>query len=257
MENDVQVNDLPAETTAPEQIDTAAQDAPAARPDSAPDKVQRRINRLVAERGHAQGQLDAALQRIAELEARSQQQQPATQRQEGPPKASDFQDFDAYLEAKAKHIASQTFAENARKQQEAWYAAQANQAQQVLMSTWNQRLAQARVEIPDLDEAVMSADAPISPVATRAIMASEMGPAVLYHLAKTPADVAKLNTLSPEAAFLFVGRIETKIEAARKGQSSANQPLAPVSGSGNPASAPSDSDDMEAWIKKRTKQLRR
>lgn len=231
----------------------AAQEVPAT-PRSAPDKVQRRINQLVAERGRAQGQLDAALARIAELEAR---QQPREVTPDAAPNPADFKDFETFLDARARHIASKTFEEGLARQSMHWQAVQEQRAQQSMLNAWNERLAKARVEIPDLEEAVMSADVPISPAATRAIMASEAGPAVLYHLAKNPADTHKLNTLSPEAAFLFVGRIETKIEAAQKAQTNTPKPLTPVSGTGNSSAAPSEHDDMDAWVKKRNKQLGR
>lgn len=219
------------------------------------DNVQRRIDRLTREKYQIQAERDLLRQQL------QQNQRPAPQ-PESPkePTINDFQDFDAYLTAKAKWIAEQTTQEQVgrvlayQRQQDVLRRGQEEDAK--ILSNWNKSVQGAKKDMPDFEEVVGAADVDVSPQVARLIMSSD--PAVLYHLARNPDEAQRLNTMGADAAARAIGRIEARMDAEAKArQSNAPRGLDPLKGSGAATAEPSVNDDMATWIKKRNKQLGR
>ena len=91
-----------------------------------------------------------------------------------------------------------------------------------------------------------------------AIVLSEIGPEIAYHLGKHPEESTRIAKLHPTAQAKEIGKLEAKISSAPPPKTSAAPPpIAALKGSGSPAtSAPSDSDSTAVWLKKREAQLR-
>jgi hypothetical protein len=89
-------------------------------------------------------------------------------------------------------------------------AIEAQRQQQAIQAEFARRTAEVRKEHPDFDEAVMSSDATVSPAVQQALLTSEQGPAIMYRLAKNPAELARLNALPPFDAAREIGRLEAQ-----------------------------------------------
>jgi hypothetical protein len=98
--------------------------------------------------------------------------------------------------------------------------------------------------MPDFDDIVASSDVVVNDDIRDAILESDVGPQILYHLAEND-DVAKrIAGLSPKQALREIGKLEARFEAKETApeakpivRSKAPAPIQPLRGS-NPADVP-------------------
>ena len=214
---------------------------------------QRSINRLTRQKYQLQARLEEMERRIAEQPQKKPIQQPA-----GAPKIEDFQDFDAYIAAKAEWVADQRIGKVLSEREQAARQYQAQEHEASLAQNWSKRLESALKEIPDLHDVLETAvDIPMPPAMREAIVESDVGPQVAYYLAQNPEEAMRIAGLSGLAVARAIGRIEAKLESskAQPPKSNAPPPVQPVRASGTPSVGPSDKDDISTWIKKRNKEL--
>lgn len=224
--------DQPA--TAPEATNT-----PEAQPQDTPKKggVQKRIDELTRERYEAQRQAEHWRQ-IAE---QTQKQQPAKPPTE-PPKLEAYTNVDDYLAARDEWVLEQAEARALQRTQEQTQRQQAEQQQQ--QQAINQQVRQEQFKAREADAAGRYQDyaqAVTAPhvqqmMAARldileTVIDSEHGPDIAYFLAKNPAQLQNLASLSPLAAVREIGRIEQMFMAGTKKQATnAPDPVRTVGG---------------------------
>lgn len=181
-------------------------------------KVEKRFSELTKQREDARREAaehragrEAAEKRAAELEAKL-----------NPPKSDDpkpeptqFKDAFEYAEALAEWSADQ-----ALKKRDAEVAErERKQAHQKVLDTWQSRQRAFMAEAPDYSEVVQGAGSvSVSDAVRDAILDSDMGPALLYHLAKNPDVVDSLNSKSAVSALRELGRLEAKLTPAEKAE---------------------------------------
>lgn len=219
--------------------------------------VQGRIDELTRQKYEAEREA-AYWKGRAGLDTKQDQAQPsAEQAATTKPTPDKFDDYGSYIEAltewKADQKINQALTEREAK------AAAARQAETVA-STWEQRQAAARATVPDYDAVVGGADAPVAQHVAEALMDSERGPELAYHLAKNPEVLARLNSLPQRQADRELGRIEASLSApaaapaappARTTQ--APTPAATTLGQGR-ATTPNPSDmSMDEYVAFRSK----
>jgi len=175
------------------------------------------------------------------------------------PKLEQFQSYDDYVKAMAKHEAGKhvkEMTEAERKEQQ--QAAQRQQAQKVLIEH-QARQAKATEKYEDYEE-VAFGNPHMPEHMVRAIIESETGPELAYWLGKNLAESERISKLSPILAIKELGKIEAKLEApppVPAKPSSAPAPIVPIGGkAGSPTSdEPSEKDPIGVWIAKRNKQV--
>lgn len=152
-------------------------------------------------------------EQLRELEAKATQ--PTQAQPQDKPKPDDFEDEYAYFEALADWKANQAVnaykseAEQRRQQEEA--QRQATRVQQ----DYQKRVDDYRAKRPDYDEVVTNnQDLPISDIMAQAIMESEAGPDIAYHLGQNPHEAFRISQMSPVAAAKEIGRLEAKVTSA-------------------------------------------
>src|SRR6185369_11374081 len=98
--------------------------------------------------------------------------------------------------------------------------------------SWQKRIADARKEIPDLDDVIEAADVTVSQSMAEGIQASTVGPKIMHFLATNPDAAESMLNLSPSATLIAIGKLEAKLEAegSKKQISGAPKPIKPVSG---------------------------
>ena len=177
-------------------------------------KLEKRFSELTKQREEARKeaarereQREALESRIRELEGKAE---PKPVEENVKPQPSQFNDAFEYAEALAEWSAEQAILN--REKQEAERKEQEHR--QKLAESWKQREANVKAELPDYDEMIASAaDVTVSDVIRDAIVESDVGPRILYHLAENPELVDQLNSVSPISALRQIGKLEAKFEA--------------------------------------------
>ena len=196
-------------------------------------KFQRRLDRQKTARIEAETRAKIAEERLAKLEAQSQQQQGSDE-----PKEADFADYTQYTRALAKYEAQQVVKaereEAAKAQQGKEKQQQANAVTEKVAKAWAEREASFQAATKDYEAVVQPfADEELQsfPMQTRmAIVESDVGPALLYHLAQNPDVVERIADLSPVRQIAELGKLETKLSMPARKTTSAPAPASTTSG---------------------------
>ena len=168
-----------------------------------------------------------------------EQQPQQAQVQTDEPQPSDYNDAFDYARDLAKFEARKMI--QAEKQAEANVKAQ--EAQQKVLSTWTERINEAKQELTDYDEMIASSDVVIHDVIRDAILESDVGPRILYHLAENEDFAKKFAGMPLPQALKELGKLEFKYTpseektvAVRK--SKAPPPINPIRGTSGAMDTP-------------------
>jgi len=228
------------------------------------------------EKTFTQAELDAIVQkRTAKAERRAEARYAALEQQiaelktpkaaaetkpESAPKREDFNSYEDFVEARALHVARQeakkeleAYKNESKKEKEETTRAQ---AQREFQSKVNAVIEAGQKAFPDFDavinEAVEDGLIPTKGALYEAIMDSEMGEKLVYHLAKHPSEAERINKLGPLAQVRELGKLEDRLSAKKEPR----ETMEPIGGRTTNTSGISDSLSDAAWIKAREKQLR-
>jgi chromosome segregation ATPase len=205
-------------------------------------KLEKRFSELSKARDAARQEAANERQQREALETRiraleQQPQQAAVSTDE--PIPENYQDAFDYARDLAKFEARRII--QAEKQAEAQVKAQ--EAQQKVLSTWSERINEAKSELPDYDEMVASSDVVVHDVIRDAILDSDVGPRILYHLAENEDFAKKFSDMPLPQALKELGKLEAryapsedKAVAVRK--SKAPPPINPIKGTSGAIDTP-------------------
>ena len=177
-------------------------------------KLERRFSEITKQREEARKeaqrereQRQALEERLAALERQTQPQKAAPVDEE--PQPSQFQDAFEYAKALAEYSTEKALQERDRRDAEEKAAAQ----RQKVYETWGQKVQQAKAELPDFDDMVASSDVVVSDSIRDAILESDVGPKILYHLAENSDLAKKIAGMTEKAAMKELGKLEARFEA--------------------------------------------
>lgn len=197
-------------------------------------KFQRRLDRQKARTIAAETELRLTKERLAQHEAQSKQQQPEPS---GEPKREDFDDYEAYVRAVAKHDAKQEATAIVKAEREASQrreqSSRQNSGEEKAAQAWIEREKTFQKATPDYEEVVspfVDEDlGRLSDAGRRAIVESEVGPNLLHHLATNSDEFDAIADLSPRDQKAELTKLATKLKApAAKLVTEAPAPLKPV-----------------------------
>ena len=210
-------------------------------------KLEKRFSEITKQREEArqeaqrerQARLDLE-QRLAALEQNRQPQQQAVSIDQEP-QPSQFSDAFEYAKALAEFSTERALAERDRQVA----LAREQEAQQKVIESWAQKVQAAKAELPDFDDLVASSDVVVNNAVRDAILESDVGPKILYHLAENNDLAKKIASLSPNAALREIGKLEARFEAkpetaqtAPVVRSKAPAPIQPIRGGQGKADVP-------------------
>ena len=183
-------------------------------------------------------QREALETRLKELEQKVNPQPKEVEEIE--PKPEQFTDAFEYARALAEYSAEQALKNRDKQEAER----KANEEEQKLIQNWQSKLEVTKAELPDYEDMVASSDVVVSDPIRDAILESDVGPQILYHLAEND-DVAKrISGLSAKQALREIGKLEARFEAKETKpeptpivRSKAPTPIQPIKGSA-PADVP-------------------
>ncbi|MCJ2129224.1 hypothetical protein [Methylobacterium sp. E-045] len=165
------------------------------------------------------------------------------------PKEADFEDYVSYEDAKADYRIRKALAEQRVTEREAQASSRTAQAKREAVEAFNDKLHDVREAIPDADKVLKAAaEREVKAHVQELVIDSEKGGLLAYYLAKNPAELAKLNGMSPIQAAKAVGALEHRLTLAKPNRTpSAPAPVKPVTG----GAAPSSPDaEIDAWLAK-------
>ena len=242
-----------AERSEPEIEEKEQEEKPKANP-----KLERRFSEITKQREEARKEAQQERQAREALEARLAvlERQPAPQapKVDEEPQPSQFNDAFEYAKALAEYTADKRIGEMKRQEAEERQA----QERQKVIETWASKVQAAKASMPDFDDIVASSDVVVNDDIRDAILESDVGPQILYHLAEND-DVAKrIAGLSPKQALREIGKLEARFEVKETApetkpivRSKAPAPIQPLRGS-NPADVPMSANGewhgtFQAW----------
>jgi chromosome segregation ATPase len=261
---------LAAEATEPEPVVEEAGEVPEPEVESEPEaekpvveqekkpnpKLEKRFSELTKQRELARQEAERERQAKVELEAKVKELEgkinPApVVGDDVEPKPEQFRDAYEYAKALAEFSAEKALKE--RDKQEAERKAQ--EQRQKILETWAERQTATKAELPDYEEMIASSDVSVSDQVRDAILESEVGPRILYHLAENPEVAQAINALTVQSALKMIGRLEAKFEKAPEEapkpvatKSKAPAPISPIRGSGAvPDVSDADKMDYQQW----------
>ena len=221
-------------------------------------KLERRFSEITKQREEARKEAQQERQAREALEARLAvlEKQPAPQapKVDEEPQPSQFNDAFEYAKALAEFTADKRIGEMRRQDAEAKEAVE----RQKVIETWASKVQSAKASMPDFDEIVASSDVVVNDDIRDAILESDVGPQILYHLAENDEIAKKIAGLNPKQALREIGKLEarfeakeTKSQAAPNVRSKAPAPINPLRGS-NPADVPMSANGewhgtFQAW----------
>lgn len=218
------------------------------------EKVQKRVAR---EARKAEARYSALEAQIAELK----QPKPAEVKTESAPRREDFSSYEDFIEARADWRADQKVKKHLEeyegKQSKKAEETTKAQAQREFQSKVSSVIEAGQKAFPDFDsvinEAVEDGLIPTKGALYEAIMDSEMGEKLVYHLAKHPSEAERINKLGPLAQVRELGKLEDRLSAKKEPR----ETMEPIGGRTTNSTGPlNDSLSTEAWIKAREKQLK-
>ncbi len=231
-----------------------------AAPETGPTAVEQKTEQPRDEKGKFKPALQSRIDELtrarheAEREAaywrnRANPEQPKAE--PAKPTPEKFENYGDYVEALADWKAEEKVSA-ALKARDAEAAKTAEQkAVETRTQTFQERQQAARTAMPDYDAVVGAADVPITSHVAEALLDSEKGPELVYHLSKNPAEAERLNKLSPLAAARELGRIEATLSAPQKPVTKAPAPMKPSGGGTTAVTDPGkmSHDEYRTWRK--------
>jgi hypothetical protein len=232
-------------------------------------KLEKRFSELTKARklaeenaAKAQAEKEALEARLREYEEKVAPQQKTAEDPIGAePRADQFDDAFEYAKALAEWSAEKALYE--RDQQEANRKAQEEQAK--VLKSWNEKLEKAKPNLPDFDDILGSTQLVVANELRDAIVESDVGPEILYHLASLDGEEAeKFQALPITKALREIGKLEARFEKQEAAEetavrskpvvqkSKAPAPLSPIKATGSAMETPIGSDgefhgSFQAW----------
>lgn len=229
-------------------------------------KLERRFSEITKQREEARKEAQQEREARQALEARlaalesQQKPQKLAEAVDEKPQPSQFQDAFEYAEALAEYTADQRIANMKREEAE---AKQAEERAKVIKQ-WTSKVEAAKATLPDFDDIVASSDVVVNDDIRDAILESDVGPQILYHLAENDEVAQKIAGLSPKAALREIGKLEARFEAKPEVEkpapivkSKAPAPITPIRGGKNTPDVPLDSNGVFFGTAAQWKELRK
>lgn len=233
--------------TPPAETPAAPVTTPEAAPEEKPEsRAERRIAKLTYERAQSDARAEKAEREAQELKEKLASipvPAPASTEPAAPapftekaPSIDDFETvqewaeaYNGYTDRRSAHITSIEVGKALATERKRVETTRQQSEQQNVLVRHQTRIEEFKKTHTDFDAVAQEAidsQMPISEAVMRHCISSEMGPAIMYHLAKNRAENDRIAALPPAAAYVELGRLEAKLE-------NGNGSAAPPAG-GNP-----------------------
>lgn len=231
---------LAAEEKKPAELETETEEASLEPEDdtsgrlSKPNKLEKRFSEITRSRDAANERADRAEREIQELKAKTEvKPEPKKSNELIEPDRANYTDAFEYAKDLANFAAKNAIQQRDLQDRQI----KIDVERQAIYSGWQKQLDLARSEIPDFDEILASTDAGVPDYLRDAIIESDVGAKILYHLAENPELAKKMADMSESKAMRELGKLEQQMEIPKESKSEsvtkvskAPQPIIPVKG---------------------------
>jgi hypothetical protein len=261
------VEETPTEPTeVEEQSEPVAEDEEKVTEERKPNpKLEKRFSELTKQREQLRKEAEAERQKREELETRlkaleSQAAPKVEQSRDEKPRPDQFVDAFEYAEALADWSAENAVMRARQEDLERKIQEERNK----VIESWNNRVEMTKSELPDFDDMVASTDVVVSDQVRDAILESEVGPRILYHLAENPEIAEKISKASLITALREIGKLEARFEKTEPKEvkpvavkSKAPAPISPIKAGTSEQVIVTDTDKMTFAQYKAMRQAKR
>jgi chromosome segregation ATPase len=225
-------------------------------------KLEKRFSELTKQREQLRKEAEAERQKREELETRlkalESQAAPKEQSRDEKPRPDQFVDAFEYAEALADWSAENAVMRARQEDVERKIQEERNK----VIESWNTRVESTKSDLPDFDEMVASSDVVVSDQVRDAILESEVGPRILYHLAENPEVAEKISKASLITALREIGKLEARFEKPTEVKpvavkSKAPAPIKPLNATNSEQAVITDTDKMTYAQYKAMRQAKR
>lgn len=210
--------------------------------------IDKRFKELTSEREMARQEAERERQARVELENRLKDYETRTEQAKNPqldaePQPAQFNDLVEYYKALSEWNTDKAMRERDQRELQA----RLNAEKERVMSTFNERQDKFKQENPDYIEKVSQLQFPASEEVQDAILTSDYGAEVLYHLGKNPDLAKKIVAMPLTKALKELGKIEAQFESKPDekpvvSRSNAPKPITPLRATSAAADTPIGSD---------------
>jgi hypothetical protein len=175
------------------------------------------------------------------------------------PRREDFDDYESFIEAKAEHkaieAAEKRLADADAKAREREARAQEENQQRSFAEARESILEKGAEAYADFEAVTTNEDLSITPVMADALLSSEKGHELWYHLGKHPDLADRIAEMHPVQQLMELGRIEATLSGRKP--SAAPRPTAALTGRGPNNNSLSDKLSVDDWMRKRREEIRK
>jgi len=210
--------------------------------------IDKRFKELTSEREMARQEAERERQARVELENRLKDYETRTEQAKNPqldaePQPAQFNDLVEYYKALSEWNTDKAMRERDDRERQS----RLNAEKERVMSTFNERQDKFKQENPDYVEKVSQLQFPASEEVQDAILTSDYGAEVLYHLGKNPDLAKKIVAMPLTKALKELGKIEAQFESKPDekpvvSRSNAPKPITPLRATSAAADTPIGSD---------------
>lgn len=171
-------------------------------------KLEKRFSELTKRAKQAEADKANLEARLQELESKQApapvQVDPVSEK----PQASQFNDAFEYAEALAEWSAEKALEQRDIQEQQRKIDEQRNE----VIKSWSQKLEKTKANLPDFDDMVASSNVQVRDEVRDAILESDVGPEILYHLASNDEYAEKFAAMPSGKALKELGKLEVQFE---------------------------------------------
>ena len=171
-------------------------------------KLEKRFSELTKRAKQAEADKASLEARLQEIESRQAPASPKADPVSEKPQASQFNDAFEYAEALAEWSAEKALEQRDIQEQQRKVDEQRNE----VIKSWSAKLEAAKADIPDFDDMVASSNVQVRDEVRDAILESDVGPQILYHLASDDDYANKLAAMPTNKALKELGKLEVQFE---------------------------------------------
>ena len=185
-------------------------------------KLEKRFSELTKRAKQAEADKANLEARLQELESKQApapvQADPVSEK----PQASQFNDAFEYAEALAEWSAEKALEQRDIQEQQRKIDEQRNE----VIKSWSQKLEKAKANLPDFDDMVASSNVQVRDEVRDAILESDVGPEILYHLASNDEYAEKFAAMPSGKALKELGKLEVQFERKEAPSEVKSEPVA-------------------------------
>jgi len=185
-------------------------------------KLEKRFSELTKRAKQAEADKANLEARLQELESKQApapvQVDPVSEK----PQASQFNDAFEYAEALAEWSAEKALEQRDIQEQQRKIDEQRNE----VIKSWSQKLDKAKANLPDFDDMVASSNVQVRDEVRDAILESDVGPEILYHLASNDEYAEKFAAMPSGKALKELGKLEVQFERKEAPSEVKSEPVA-------------------------------